>query len=116
MALVDTATREPLPRRPLTAAEKAREPRSLGVVAWFDGWAQGHGMPRNGNGDYPRRLTAGEQDEWREGFMTAVRERREQDAMLAEIEAGVRGRTFLPYARTTNRTTTTTDTTSGDPR
>lgn len=53
------------PRGRLTAAERAREPRLLHVVAWFDGWGQAQGMrPRT----YPRLLDASEARAWRDGW------------------------------------------------
>lgn len=55
----------------LTDAERAREPRSLGLVAWFDGWGQAQGMPPH---TYPRLLDAAEGAEWREGWATAKAE------------------------------------------
>lgn len=59
--------------RRLTAAERAREPRGLHVVAWFDGWSQaGGGTPD----DFPRRLTPDEAAAWRKGWA----ERKRQDA------------------------------------
>lgn len=61
-------SREPMPGRALTAAEKAREPRSLAIVAWYDGWGQGQGMRPGNCGTYARRLTAAEQAEWRAGY------------------------------------------------
>ena len=58
----------------LTDAERAREPRSLGVVAYFDGYASGahgHSSARL----YPRRLTRDEERSWREGFAEGRAER-----------------------------------------
>ena len=51
--------------RRLSDGELAREPRSLGVVAWFDGWGQAQGMAPT---TYPRRLSAAEAEHWREGW------------------------------------------------
>ena len=51
----------------LTAAEIAREPRSLAVVAWFAGNAAGEaGRPSPWTA--PRRLTREEEESWREGW------------------------------------------------
>jgi hypothetical protein len=51
---------------PLTADELARDPRHMGVLAWFDGWGQaGGGKPTT----YPRRLTAAEGRDWRVAAM-----------------------------------------------
>jgi len=66
--------RSPMPGHDLTADEKAREPRSLALVAWFDGWAQALGISSGTNGTYPRRLDASEQREWREGFAEGKRQ------------------------------------------
>lgn len=55
------------PRERLTAAELAREPRMLHVVAWFGGNAAGE----SGRPDpftYARRLTRDEAAAWREGW------------------------------------------------
>ena len=71
MTLAYRHDRSPMPGHDLTADEKAREPRSLALVAWFDGWAQAQGISSGSNGTYPRRLTAGEQAKWREGFNEA---------------------------------------------
>lgn len=68
MALTNVAAR-------LTAAELAREPRSLGVIAWFDGEAQGSTGRHHTRFTYPRRLTRGEETCWREGFAEGRRER-----------------------------------------
>jgi len=51
--------------RRLTKAEIAREPRSLAVIAWFDGNAVGSGLKSRTT--YPRRLTRDEAESWREG-------------------------------------------------
>ncbi|MCR6649722.1 MAG: hypothetical protein NVV70_16885 [Cellulomonas sp.] len=53
--------------RRLTVAELAREPRSLSVLAYFDGWARGCN-PAATPQDYPRRLTTDEARCWREGY------------------------------------------------
>lgn len=60
--------------RRLTAAEKAREPRDMGIVAWFDGYSQG-AYPGARPMDHPRRLTREEAEFWREGFAEGYRER-----------------------------------------
>ena len=63
--------------RRLTAAERAREPRSLAVVAWFDGHAQGAASPRRVTPhEYPRRLDHTEAASWREGWADGWREAR----------------------------------------
>lgn len=50
----------------VSAAARAREPRHLHVVAYFDGWAQAaHGARP---AEYPRRLTLEEGEAWREGW------------------------------------------------
>lgn len=57
----------------LTAGEVAREPRSLAVVAWFDGWAQGcYGAPP---ATYVRRLTPDEAAAWRDGWAEGAADR-----------------------------------------
>lgn len=61
------------PRETLTAGELAREPRNLGVIAWFDGNAFGSDQGRRF--DFPRRLTRSEGHAWREGFTVGRRER-----------------------------------------
>lgn len=55
----------------LTAAERAREPRMLHLVAWFDGYGQAHGARPV---DMPRRLTTDEAREWRDGWNASKRE------------------------------------------
>lgn len=57
----------------LTAAELAREPRDLGVIAYFDGYAAGGGHLRNQT--FPRPLTRAEEVSWREGFAEGRTER-----------------------------------------
>ena len=57
----------------ITAAERAREPRFMHVVAWFDGYGQSHGARPM---EYPRRLTSSEGRSWREGWREGWRERR----------------------------------------
>lgn len=60
----------------LSCGERAREPRHLHVVAWYDGWGQAQGMPRT---RFHRRLTPSEAQAWREGWAegwAASRERR----------------------------------------
>lgn len=66
MALTNVARR-------LTAGEIAREPRNLGVVAWFDGYARGNN-PKAPATNFPRRLTTGEASDWRDGYRTAQTE------------------------------------------
>ena len=63
----------------LTASEESREPRSLAVVAWFDGWGRG-ANPNARPYDYPRPLTPGEETAWREGHAEGQAERRRHDA------------------------------------
>lgn len=58
----------------MPAAELAREPRSQGVIAWFDGNVVGSGGGRRF--DFARRLTHAEEAAWREGFVEGYRERR----------------------------------------
>jgi hypothetical protein len=68
----------------LSAAERAREPRSLGVVAWFDGWGQAQGWPPR---TYPRLMTVAESRHWREGWAegkAATLQYREQDETARE--------------------------------
>lgn len=59
----------------MTDAERAREPRDLGVIAWFDGYTQA-AYPRAVPATYPRRLTASEARSWRAGFTEGQDERR----------------------------------------
>lgn len=63
----------------MTAAELACEPRSLGVVAWFDGYGKGSNPHGHRPMDMPRRLTHSEAADWREGFAEGTRERRCHD-------------------------------------
>lgn len=65
----------------LSRAERAREPRSLGVVAWFDGWSQGLGI--GSPAEYPRLLDAREAREWRDGFREGRANRAEVPASLS---------------------------------
>lgn len=62
----------------LTAAEREREPRSLGLVAWYDGYMQASYGARPS--PMPRRLDAAEARSWREGWAEGWRERRCHDA------------------------------------
>jgi hypothetical protein len=57
----------------LSDADRAREPRTLGVIAWFDGNAFGSGQGRRF--DIPRPLTRSEERAWREGFTEGRHER-----------------------------------------
>jgi hypothetical protein len=67
---------------PLTADELARDPRHMGVLAWFDGWGQaGGGKPTT----YPRRLTAAEGRDWREGWAARVAEDAAWEARVAAM-------------------------------
>lgn len=66
----------PAPGR-LTRAELAREPRDLGVVAWYDGYGQAHGWRST---PMPRRFTLDEARCWREGWTEGWRERRCHEA------------------------------------
>lgn len=59
--------------RRLTAAELAREPRILHVVAWFDGYGQATGGAKAAVA-HPRRFTLDEAAAWREGFSEAKQE------------------------------------------
>lgn len=63
--------------RRLTPAELAREPRHLGVIAYFDGWAQATGLPP---ATYPRLITEAEAEHWREGWNEAKAAEAEQAA------------------------------------
>lgn len=67
MALTGTARR-------LTEAERAREPRSLAVIAWFAGEEFGS-TGRPSRHTFPRRLTPDEAKSWREGFRAGRSER-----------------------------------------
>lgn len=51
--------------RRLTASEVAREPRSLALIAWFDGWGQATGLPPR---EYPRVISEAEARHWRQGW------------------------------------------------
>lgn len=86
MVLAYRHDRTPMPDGPLTEDELAREHRCLGVLAWFDGWGQAQGMPPI-HGDYPRRLDACEQAEWREGHAEGVAERKHAQRRDADFKA-----------------------------
>lgn len=58
----------------LTHSEREREPKSLAVIAWFDGWARGAG--EGPHRTYPRRLSLSEAAAWREGHREGATERR----------------------------------------
>lgn len=58
----------------LTAGERAREHRHLGVIAYFDGYARGSN-PQARLEQYPRRLTRDEAACWRDGFNEGRTER-----------------------------------------
>lgn len=65
--------------RRLNASERAREPRSLAVIAYFDGYGQAQGWePR----DYPRVITDAEARHWREGWAEAKRDQAAWDARM----------------------------------
>lgn len=49
----------------LDPGELAREPRSLAVIAYYDGWGQAVGMKPM---TYPRTLTDAEGQHWQEGW------------------------------------------------
>lgn len=49
----------------LEPGERAREPRSLALIAYYDGWGQGMGMAPM---TYPRNLTDDEGKHWQEGW------------------------------------------------
>lgn len=57
----------------LSDEDRAREPRDLGVIAYFDGYTAGSGQGRRF--DYPRVLTRSEETCWRAGFAEGRRER-----------------------------------------
>lgn len=62
----------------VTAGMMAREPKSLAIIAWYDGWAQAvyGAQPKT----YPRELTPREAESWREGWAEGREQRLEQDA------------------------------------
>jgi hypothetical protein len=64
--------------RHLTAAERAREPRSLGIMAWFDGHARAWNPDRPW-ATYPRRLNPAEARSWRQGWDEGRAEKRCHD-------------------------------------
>jgi len=49
----------------LDSGELAREPRNLGLIAYYDGWGQSVGMAPM---TYPRTLTDAEGEHWQEGW------------------------------------------------
>lgn len=76
----------------LSESERALEPRSLGLVAFFDGWARA-ALPAAPPYVYPRRLDPGELEDWREGY----REGRAQAWELRDTALDYRaGTTRLP--------------------
>lgn len=60
----------------LTDEQRAAEPRSLAVVAYFDGWAR-KATPLATAHTYPRPLTPAEAESWREGYRDAVAQQAE---------------------------------------
>ena len=71
---------------PLSPGERARETRSLAIIALFDGWSTGVGMARMSD-QIPRRLTLSEAAAWREGFAEGRALRRDQERRDAEFAA-----------------------------
>lgn len=63
--------------RRLTVSERAREPRSLALIAYFDGWGQATGLPPR---DYPRVITDAEARSWRDGWWDGKAEQAAWDA------------------------------------
>jgi uncharacterized lipoprotein YddW (UPF0748 family) len=57
--------------RSLTAEQQAAEPRSLELVAWFDGYAR-KAYPLKKPATYPRPLLPHEAESWRQGYREAV--------------------------------------------
>lgn len=57
--------------RRLTPEQEAAEPRSLALVAYFDGWAR-KALPLKAHYVYPRPLTPDEAEHWRDGYRTAI--------------------------------------------
>lgn len=66
-------------KRRLTAAELAREPRSLALVAWFDGWGQAT-YGRQAAMTYARPVTTAEAGSWRRGWAEGWAERQCHEA------------------------------------
>jgi hypothetical protein len=61
---------------PITPGELAREPRSLALVAWFDGWERA--ALRTGRYRvYPRPLDVHEARAWLDGWREGLEQRRE---------------------------------------
>jgi len=65
--------------RRLTAAERAREPRSMGVIAFYDGGARAWN-PGRPWATYPRRLDPAEASSWRDGWEQGRAAKRCHDA------------------------------------
>lgn len=63
----------------LTAAERAREPRSLALRAYYDGWTQAT-SGRQAAMTYPRPLTTVEARSWRKGWAEGFAARRCHEA------------------------------------
>lgn len=61
--------------RRLSAEDRAREPRSLGVIAWFAGQCYGSTGRYADHLRFSRHLTPSEGRDWREGFAEGRRER-----------------------------------------
>jgi hypothetical protein len=55
----------------LTPQQQEAEPRSLAIVAFFDGWAR-KALPLKAPVTYPRPLTPDEAESWRDGYRTAI--------------------------------------------
>jgi hypothetical protein len=66
-------------KRSLTRGELAREPRSLAVVAYFDGYTQA-AYPNAHRHEYPRPLLRSEARSWHEGFAEGRAERSRLEA------------------------------------
>jgi hypothetical protein len=66
----------------ITHSDRAREPRSLAVVAWYDGWGQASGMRAY---TYPRRLDTFEVQSWREGWAEGKAAGAAWDARMDEV-------------------------------
>lgn len=55
----------------LTPEQHDTEPRSLAIIAFFDGWAR-KALPLKAPATYPRPLTPDEADSWRDGYRHAI--------------------------------------------
>jgi hypothetical protein len=76
-----------VPSDPPSTTDMLLEPRSLSVVAWYDGWTRAT-TPGAKRREFLRRLTDDELESWREGWMQGLAENREWEERRALWAAG----------------------------